>query len=306
MMWPTRKNELDRISEALAQHSANVRPLPGVANPVLLNTLAHQIVASLRREDYYAVVQKKDISPAKADPNSGQFDAERAVAFHMQRGDVEEASWLIFLMTHFARPATSGWLRLIDVYGMLGQGMWDWKTVSANPKAMSDWLGNNWEKIRGKFGSHRKYESLRPDSNRNFEGVLASYLAWIGPAGHMQFFANAVRAKGNNPGGIFDELYRGMRVITFGRLAKFDYLSLIGRYGIAPVEAESAYLQGATGPRRGARLLFNGNATSTVHDKQLQSRLDQLDTSLDVGMAVLEDSLCNWQKSPTVFVHFKG
>jgi len=27
---------------------------------------------------------------------------------------------------------------------------------------------------------------------------------------------------------------------------------------------------------------------------------------LNVGMQVLEDSLCNWQKSPRQFVHFRG
>jgi hypothetical protein len=38
----------------------------------------------------------------------------------------------------------------------------------------------------------------------------------------------------------------------------------------------------------------------------LQARLDVLDRDLGVGMAVMEDALCNWQKSPDRFVHFKG
>ncbi|MBY5846395.1 hypothetical protein GR204_06340 [Rhizobium leguminosarum] len=305
-MWPSKNAELARVANALQIHSANTRPLPGIANATALNTLATQIVASLRREEYYALVQKKQIDPIKADPNSSQFDAERAVAFHMQNANVEEAAWLIFLMTHFARPASSGWLRLRDVYGMLGHGIWDWNTVCANPTAMIGWLKLNWTQIRGKFGSHRKYESLRPNSNRNFEQVLHSYLAWIGAGGQAQFFANAVRATGNNPATIFDELYSGMDVTTFGRLAKFDYLSLIGRYGVAPIKAGSAYLPGATGPGRGTRLLFKGSTTASVSDKTLQSWLDELDNDLQVGMAVLEDSLCNWQKSPASFVHFKG
>lgn len=305
-MWPSKNAEHARVANALRDHSAKTRTLPGISDPVALETLATQIVASLRREDYYVLVQKKGIVSEKADPNSGQFDAERAVAFHMQQGNIEEAAWLIFLMTHFARPASSGWLRLRDVYGMLGHGIWDWNTVSANPTSMIDWLKQNWTQIRGKFGSHRKYESLRPNSQRNFERVLTSYLSWIGSAGQEQFFSQAVRSTGNDPAKIFDTLYNGMSVTTFGRLAKFDYLSLIGRYGVAPIRAGSAYLPGATGPGRGTRLLFTASTTASVSDKALQSWLDDLDEDLKVGMAVLEDSLCNWQKSATSFVHFKG
>ncbi|MBY3233380.1 hypothetical protein HFO17_02180 [Rhizobium laguerreae] len=305
-MWPSRQQQRAQIFNALQNHSANVRNLPGVAVNPARDTLALQFVASLRREDYYKRVQEKDVPARKADPNSGSFDAERAVAFHMQNGNVEEAAWLVFLMTHFARPASSGWLRLRQVYGRLGEGIWDWQTVTANPQAMINWLAAYWMNIEGKFGNHRKYESLRPDSNRSFGDVLQSYVDWIGPAGHQAFFAVMIQKSGNNPATIFDALYRSMKVKTFGRLAKFDYLALIGRYGIAHIEPGSAYFKGATGPASGARLLFTGSHSGAATEAQLQSWVDELDAGLHVGMAVMEDALCNWQKDPTNFVHYKG
>lgn len=304
-MWPKRKAEHKRLSDGLLRHSQSTRPLPGVSTQSARETLAMQFVASLRREDYYQLVQQKEVDARKADPNSGVFDPERAVAYHMQHSDVEEAAWLVFLMTEFARPV-SGWQRLQDVYGKLGEGTWDWKTVSGNPKAMIDWLARNWRRIGGKFGNHRKYESLRPDSNRSFEKILTSYLGWIGPQGHRRFFADIVRDNGNDPGVLFDVLYKSMKVATFGRLARFDYLSLIGRYRIAPIEASSAYLDNATGPASGVRLLFLGSRTDKTSDRHLQSWVDELDKDLKVGMAVMEDALCNWQKSPSSFVHYKG
>ncbi|MFX6702277.1 hypothetical protein ABTH29_20475, partial [Acinetobacter baumannii] len=79
---------------------------------------------------------------------------------------LEEAAWLIFLMTHFAKPEESGWLRLKDVYGKLGTGRGTWKEVKSDPSDFQRWLAQNWQQIRGKFGNHRKYESLRPSSNR--------------------------------------------------------------------------------------------------------------------------------------------
>ena len=109
------------------------------------------------------------LSRPPGDPNDLSFDAERAVAYHLQKGDVDEAAWLVFLMTHFARPEDAGWRRLRDVYGRLGAGVWDWKTVSANPAAFTSWIAANWQNVRGKFGNHRKYESLRDDADRGPE-----------------------------------------------------------------------------------------------------------------------------------------
>jgi hypothetical protein len=93
-------------------------------------------------------------------------------------------------------------------------------------------------------------------------------------------------------------LYHEMRVVSFGRLAKFDYLALLGRYGIVPIGAGSAYLDGATGPLRGAHLLFDGRCDGTTTDDVLQDLPDSLDAHLGVGMQVMEDALCNLAEEP--------
>lgn len=304
-MWPSRTAAHHRLVTEL-QAAKAAQGLKGLPDAATIDVLAMQFVASLRREDYYRQVQAKQVGGARADPNSPSFDAERAVAHHMQRGTIDEAGWLIFLMTYFARRADTGWRRLQDVYGRLGAGMWDWASVSPDPASFYQWLDANWQNIGGTFGNHRKYESLRPTANRAMRKVVGDYVAWIGPGGHAAYFANAVRAAGNNPHTIFDHLYESLKVASFGRLAKFDYLSLVGRYGLAPISAGEAYLDGATGPRRGARLLVDGNATSATGNIALQTALDALDGGLNVGMAVMEDALCNWQKSPRRFVHYKG
>ncbi len=305
-MWPSREADRLRLIAALQTYHTTVRRLPGLEDPRAVATLAMQCVASMRREDYYRLVQQKRISATRADPHHPTFDAERAVAFYVQNGNVDEAVWLIFLMTYFARPADSGWVRLQDVYGRLGQGIWNWAAVSADPAAFTAWLAANWRQVRGKFGSHRKYETLRSDSARNMARVVEDYVHWIGLQGHRRFFADVVRTAGNDPHRIYDRLYHKMTITSFGRLAKFDYLALIGRYGIAPISAGSAYLDGATGPLRGARLLFDGRVDGLTSGEVLQQLLDQLDGYLGVGMQVLEDALCNWQKNPLSFEHFRG
>ena len=305
-MWPTWENERLRIALALDTHSRNTCALPGIRDATRLKVLSWQFVASLRREKYYRLLRSRHTSAKHANPHLQSFDAERAVAYHVQVGNTDEASWLIFLMTHFARPEDTGWLRLKHVYGGLNTRVWDWATVSGNPTLFTSWLNRNWRQLGGKFGNHRKYESLNPLSHASTSKVVESYVLWVGNRGHQYLFSSAIQNAGNHPHTIFDFLYNSMRVKRFGRLAKFDYLSLIGRYGIAPIDAGSAYLAGATGPARGARLLFDDDPNSRTPEVRLQTKLDALDSDLQVTMKVIEDALCNWQKTPSRFVHFKG
>jgi hypothetical protein len=95
-------------------------------------------------------------------------------------------------------------------------------------------------------------------------------------------------------------------VYRFGRLGKFDYLTMLGKLALAPVEPGSAYMTGATGPVAGARLLFSGDPKADLSALWLDARLVDLDAYLGVGMQVLEDALCNWQKNPTRFRRFRG
>ena len=103
-------------------------------------------------------------------------------------------------------------------------------------------------------------------------------------------------------------MYRSMTsVYRFGRLGRFDFLTMLGKLGISPIEPGSAYLwHNATGPKKGARLLFGGNSSASITPKDLDELLMLIDGSLGVGMQALEDSLCNWQKSPTSYQYFKG
>ena len=59
-------------------------------------------------------------------------------------------------------------------------------------------------------------------------------------------------------------------------------------------------------PFASARLLFTGDEMTSIGPADLDAWLIALDSDLDVGMQVLEDALCNWQKSPREFVPFRG
>ena len=84
---------------------------------------------------------------------------------------------------------------------------------------------------------------------------------------------------------------------------------MVGKLGLAPIEPDSAYLKNSTGPLAGAKLLFGGNKTASLRPDNLEECLVDLEAHLDLGpfgMQVLEDGLCNWQKSPKSFMPFRA
>jgi hypothetical protein len=304
-MWPTRSQRLEQLDQALRKFSDDDTALIGIANAVARRTLATQMIASLRRLDYTAVLINRDIHPSRTDPDNDMFDPERAALFHARNGNPDEAIWLIFLSVHFGKHGKHGWRMLRDVYAGLGTGRWTWQRASAQPKFFREWLRANRANIRGAFGNHRKYETLNPDSNSSTALVIESFVELCSPT-PSHYFAGLVRSTGNDPTKIFDAAYKGLAIARFGRLAKFDFLALLGRMDLAPLRPGSAYLRGATGPLRGARLLVNGDPASPTSADDLEAILQRLDQTLGVGMQVMEDSICNWQKSPRKFIHFKG
>jgi hypothetical protein len=97
-----------------------------------------------------------------------------------------------------------------------------------------------------------------------------------------------------------------MKVYRFGRTARFDYLTMVGKLKFASLEPGVAYLKNATGPRNGARLLLSGDRAAKIDWPDLERRLVALAADLGVGQQVMEDSLCNWQKAPSTYKHFVG
>jgi hypothetical protein len=292
----------------------HIRKLPGIRAAANRKAFIEQLVESIHRVKYVLVIRKRNTAKARADPSSDLFDPVKAAVLHHRAGQIDEACWLIFLFVHFGKHGRTAYRLARDVYGRLGSAShWDWAQVSANPQRFRKWLAIHEKALRGSdgvvrhFGNHRRYESLDASSPNGTGAVVESYVAWIGVAkSHEVLIQSAYAHAGGDPRKTFDHLYHSMSAVTrFGRLAKFDYLAMLGKLGLAAIEPGSAYLQDATGPMRGARLMFG---TSRMNATSLNDSLSQLASQLglDFGMQVLEDALCNWQKSPAKFIPFRG
>lgn len=298
------------LDEALLRHSADQQQLAGVANSTARTVFVRQLIDSLHRVEYPRKLLERLPSPRRTDPGDEEFfDPIRAAVFHAQQGNHDEACWMVFLFVTYGKGKHTGWRLIRDIYGRLGQGgRWDWAAAAADPAGMAQWIVDHAESLWPKgtprpFGAHRQHESVAPSGK-----TVETYLRWIGSSGHRAKFDSVGARTGGNPQQTFDILYHEMltAVYRYGRLAVFDYLAMLGKLDLAAVLPGSTYLAGATGPVSGARLLFADKSDAPLEPSWLENQLTQLDNRLGVGMQVLEDALCNWQKSPSKFKAFRG
>ncbi|MDC9822807.1 hypothetical protein PRN20_03600 [Devosia sp. ZB163] len=300
------------LMAGLATYEAANGALLGIVNPAARSTLVEQMVSSLRRIEYVRAFRQRPVmSPSRVDPHSDLFDPLKGAYYLDSRGERDEAVWIAFIGTHFGKHSEDGWKLAANVMGSFGRGpVWTLAEYSARTAAFEAMLASHQadldaKAISGRFSNHRQYQSKGAGVISN---VFATFHEWLtGPGGINARVRRVHNAVGQQPTAVFAQLYRSMKdVYGFGRLGKFDFLTMIGKLDLAPIEADSVHFVGATGPLSGAKLLLFGATNAQGTPKQIERIVDDLDNYLQVGKQVLEDSLCNWQKSPTNFVYFRG
>lgn len=299
----------NQLSTQLDNFSANRIPLIGMSNANRKTILIAQIIDSIRRTEYLRLISIRSSSASLSTPYSGSFQPLAGAAAMYKAGQVDDAYWLVYLATHFGKQKYDGWNLTEDIYGKFGQdGVWDWATASQNPQAIANWLQTNYPHVTSagrsrRFGNHRKFETLKPGP-RGTGHAVATYIDWIKAHGsHRALIQNAQAAVGQNPQEVFAFLYRELdNVAKLGRLGKFDLLCNLSNLQIAPIYPDKGYIKESTGPKSGARLLF-GSALTVA---QLENACVDLAAYLNVSPQAIEDSLCNWQKSPEIYEYFSG
>ena len=297
------------ISDALDGFHSDHAAIEGLGDAARKTVLVRQLIDSIRRVEYLNAISARSESANLYSPYSGSFQPlAGAVALHKQ-GNVDDAYWLVFLATHFGKHGVDRWNLTEDFYGRFGTGgLWDWATASADRQAVADWLEAVHPDVTAygrsrRFGNHRKYETFKPGPKGTGHAV-ATYIDWIGTYGsHQSLIEDVQKRVGQNPKDVFACLYLEMdRVARFGRLGKFDFLCNLSNLMIAPIVPDTAHVAEASGPKAGARLLF-GAAPSVA---QLDFACAKLADHLNVSPQVIEDALCNWQKSPDQYQLFRG
>ena len=313
-MRPRDRTRALELKATLSAFSANYHLLSGISDERACDCLVEQLLESIRRLQYVQVMLQREVSEQRADPAGDGFDPLLGAMWHLRQGNRDESFWLVFLFVHFGKHRSAGWRYAREVYAGVGSGgIWTWARVSVDTAGFRAWLHDQQGMLRREgvprgFGNHRKYQSLDAHSQSGTGAAVETYVRWIDPPrAHDELFTDALVASQNVPETAFDLLYQSMNAVaSFGRTAKFDYLSMIGKLGLARIKPGKTYMHGATGPSQGARLLLYGKRDSKARVADLETVLTALGSELDVGMQVIEDALCNWQKSPKLFRPFRG
>ena len=283
------------IDPGRMQAALDLSELPGLA-------------ATQDRQDFFGILeicidryeQERSIVDHAGDPDereppfSDAWDPRRAIVQWDRAGEKEEATWLAFLTTYFGyRDDGDRWQAVRTVYAGFGEGRLSWETVRTNRRALDVCVRHAEEYKTLAFGTFRNLEPHVPDHPNGFLAVVASYLKEVERRGHGSQVAMLSRWSTDRHLK-FHHMVRELREIRrFGRLATFDFLTLLGNLGVFPLEPSTLHLDGSSSALAGARRLCGkptGNAA--LLDKECTA----LAADLGVPLQVVEDALSMWQK----------
>lgn len=281
----------------LLDEFARVHYFPGLRSEADRRRLVRELKRSLL--EHRALRMRK--FDGDHDPASDGFHPLTAILHLASSGDYNEACWLAFLSIHFGwdgdASGTGKFIRFF--YGKLGNpDYWRWRVTARRPTLVRGWLARNRDTFKGlRFGNHRKYETLNPNSPAGTPAVIESFCAWVkqhgGNSPYDAFLSLLTPAMTREES--FDRLFRSFRVRRFGRTARFDFLSLLGNLELLPITPGHCYLRGATGPKSAALLTCTGRRRGRL-SPEIAQKIETLRQHLGVPANVMEDALCNWQK----------
>lgn len=269
-----------------------------------------QLVDSHRRVSFVFEIQKRELSNERINPLSDIYDPLRAAVL-LKKENINEAFWNIFMYVLFGKNYKTGYKLIAGFYSKnQSKSLWSWNYTKDNLNELKDWFIENLDDLKkcGNFGNHRKYQSLRVDAKTgNTYNNILSYFEIIGDD-HNSFIDKIDDDIRKDKFLLFDHLYNKFQAIQgFSRLSVFDYLCMIGKIGLINIEPDNTYLLGSTGPTNGAKILFNlPNETSSNLNYYLTDFGNSLIHQVPFIMQILEDAICNWQKSPDKYIYFRG
>ena len=289
----------------MMEESANIDRQQTGRTPVYIDTIMNALAShgikppQILVESFATLLQARQLH-ALRDRSSLQIrdgaDILRFIKEAQGAGDVDEALWRAFLAAHFGRPSadTPGEIksagRFLCAFG--DKPTWTWTYVSAQGDAFLDQLSAHQADLDAlHFGNHRKRRAThKPDK---IAKVVTSFVQVVRDHGGSPSAA-FTPGEGRTPQKGFDQLYhRFLEVNDFGRLGCFDLLCLLGEMGLLDIQPDSCYLEGSTGPLKGARELCGKRSP-----QELNATMDDLASRLGISYAVMEDVLCLWQKKP--------
>lgn len=215
-----------------------------------------------------------------------------AMAFtYNLRGDIDEACWLLFLLSYFGRHPRHEWRLLEKIYFGFGKrAQWTWEYASSDPSAFASWLMEyQYDLYRsGNLGNAHKFVSFDNHKAMKTADHIIGYISWVKSAkGHRQLLSDAVSSVDGLPSLIFNMLYTAINSqLRFKKAITFEYLSLLGIIGMINIEPGRPYLSDHLFSKLGANWLFDATAGSKLRTSELETIVTKLAQHMELPFCI--------------------
>jgi hypothetical protein len=268
--------------------------LTGLAEPSERTRFARELERSALRIAGLRRIARDPGTDQREPPASDPWSPHRAIVQWARAGDRAEATWLAFLTTFFGpdeRPGRELWRATRVFYSGFGEGRVSWRAVSKNLDAFNRLCRRHGDLYATLArGNHRKNEPRK--DIEHWRGILGAVPRLVELARRHSGLSRWFHGNDDSASMRFERLMQEFDVVSFGRTGRFDLLVLLGDLDDYPLSAPRLYLEGATGPKAGARRVLPERRTLRALDDELTAVAGRI----GVEVQAMEDALCNWQK----------
>lgn len=265
----------------------------------IIDTLSLQTIDSIRRIKIYQVYKQQAIIAEK----------KKLVNYHTsnplvlcQRQSISRNSkiWIIYLATYFGKSKKSNWTLFRRAAFNKKKEFIKFESISKDKFKYYSYINSFDFFANANFSNHRKY-TKKSISGR--KGIIRS----------VEYVLNNISEFSCSTTVSFDTMYkRAFNIPNFGRMATFDFVCMLCKCGMKVEEPLSMYHKHSTGPLKAIEqiLMLAGINSPTKEDQIIfgNELLSWFRSNTEISMIaqVLEDAICNWQKSPSDYNHYFG
>lgn len=264
-----------------------------------LAALSFQTRDSIRRIEIYSIYRKR---AELADKVRLPYSYSTNPLILAQRPSISNLSklWFLYLATYFGKSLGSKWTLFKRAAFLNAEGIICVEEIIKDKDAYFKYLRSFDFFAESQYSNHRKYTKKDLLGEKGFIKSANYFLDNI-----SQF--NFSRQTD------FDRVYNlALKIPSFGRMAAFDYVCTLCKCGLNVAEPNSMYLKYSTGPQAGFKYLLGicGIDLSEIDDivqtgTEIQEWFQE-NTTIFIVAQVLEDAICNWQKSPKHEIRYFG
>lgn len=265
----------------------------------VISVLSHQTIDSIRRISIYEAYA---IKARRAEQLNLPFIDTSNPFTLSQRSSLEVDSkvWYIYLATYFGKSNKSKWKLFNKAVFRKDRTLIRLKEIQTNREKYYSYLKDIDFFEGANFSNHRKYTKKALEGHNGLINSIDYFLDNLDHYSHSKLVE-------------FDLIFRNaMRIPNFGRMAAFDFTSSLCKCNLNVKDPISMYHHSSTGPLRALKdILILADCKDVSKSAQVEFGNNLLDWFIrhfntQVVAQVLEDAICNWQKSPKKYQRYFG